>query len=116
MRRKYTELSEFSEATERHYTPKELAVAWHVSTSYIRRRFRYEKGVMMLGRSMRIPKSVVERVHRQSGERAEMGAVRFAQHRQLQAEAARRERVPLDDSLSKGRKYFNSARRSRDDR
>ena len=58
---------------ERHYTPDELAEAWGVSTETIRSIFRDEPGVLKIGDTgsrhkrgyitLRIPESVVERVH-----------------------------------------------------
>lgn len=64
---------------ERHYTPSELAPLWGLSVDTIRMLFKHEKGVMRVGSkgsrrrrgyiTMRIPQSVVERVHtRLSGE------------------------------------------------
>jgi hypothetical protein len=61
-------------ATERHFTPKELAALWHLDESTIRRMFIDEPGVMVYGKerrkdgrrdylTLRIPASVVERVH-----------------------------------------------------
>jgi hypothetical protein len=61
-------------ATERHFTPKELAVLWRLDESTIRRMFIDEPGVMIYGKerrkdgrrdylTLRIPASVVERVH-----------------------------------------------------
>lgn len=64
--------------TDRHYTPQELATAWGMSPEFIRRRFRYEPGVVMLGRSMRIPTAVAERVHRVAAFRSVQGPVKFA--------------------------------------
>jgi hypothetical protein len=58
---------------ERHYTAKELAKYWNYSTDMIRKMFRKEEGVVIfknitpgkrLYQTMRIPKSVAERVHR----------------------------------------------------
>lgn len=50
--------------TDRHFSPTELATAWSCSTSYIRRRFRKEPGVIKVGRVWRIPESVATRVYR----------------------------------------------------
>jgi hypothetical protein len=61
---------------ERHYTPKELAALWALDETTIRRLFYDEPGVLKLGKanrrdgkrdyvSLRIPESVVLRVHRQ---------------------------------------------------
>lgn len=62
-------------ANERHYTAKELALAWNVSPSTVTRIFRDEPGVLKIGRevarrghrgyvTLRIPESVVQRVYR----------------------------------------------------
>jgi hypothetical protein len=62
-------------AVERHYTAKELSEVWKLSTSSIIRIFRDEPGVLKIGReqprrgrrsytTLRIPESVVQRVHR----------------------------------------------------
>jgi|SRR6516162_8592067 hypothetical protein len=58
---------------ETHYTPQELAKLWNVSVQTIRDVFRDEPGVLKLGsngtrtrrgyKTLRIPESVVERVH-----------------------------------------------------
>jgi hypothetical protein len=59
---------------EHHYTVKELAEKWNLSTDMIRKLFLKEKGVVIfsnitpgkrLYETMRIPKSVAERVYRQ---------------------------------------------------
>ena len=59
---------------ERHYTPEEIAERWHVSGNTVRHTFRDEPGILRIKRpeqlhkrgyqSMRIPASVVDRVHR----------------------------------------------------
>ena len=60
---------------ERHYSPAELAALWGLSAEAVRRMFLAEPGVFVLGRSastrrqrqyrtLRIPASVAERVHR----------------------------------------------------
>ncbi len=59
---------------ERHYEPTELAALWGVSTETIRSIFREEPGVLKIGSegtkhkrgyiTLRIPETVVERVHR----------------------------------------------------
>lgn len=67
--------------SEPHLSPKQIAESWGMSVDYVRRRFRYEPGVLMLGRSMRVPVSVVQRVQRQSGSRAAQGPVQFARSR-----------------------------------
>ena len=58
---------------EHHYTVQDLADAWNVSTDTIRRLFEHESGVIIITkqrnrtrvyRTLRIPRSVAERVHR----------------------------------------------------
>jgi predicted fused transcriptional regulator/phosphomethylpyrimidine kinase len=59
---------------ERHYTPAEIAEAWNLSVRTVVRMFEREPGVIAhqgtLGkharrhRTLRIPQSVVDRVHR----------------------------------------------------
>jgi hypothetical protein len=59
---------------ERHYTVAEIAEMWNLSTDAVRRLFCNEPGVVILGnsgrrdkrryRTLRIPQSVLERVHR----------------------------------------------------
>jgi hypothetical protein len=60
---------------ERHYTVAEIAQMWGLSQDFVRRLFEREPGVLVLGqertrygkrryRTLRIPESVVERVHR----------------------------------------------------
>lgn len=61
-------------ANERHYTPKEVAKLWAVSEKSVIRVFEKEPGVLVIGnrvgrltrrhRTLRIPFSVLERVHR----------------------------------------------------
>lgn len=58
---------------ERHYAVAELAELWNLSTDKVRDLFENEPGVVVLGernprhkrryRTLRIPHSVVERVH-----------------------------------------------------
>jgi hypothetical protein len=60
-------------ATDKHYTPVELAKAWGVSVQTIREIFGKEEGVLKIGsngtrsrrryKTLRIPESVVDRVH-----------------------------------------------------
>ena len=61
-------------AVARHYTPKELATAWHVHENTIRRLFADEPGVLKLGNkrrgcreyfTLRIPEDVVARVYQE---------------------------------------------------
>jgi len=60
---------------ERHYTVAEVAAMWNLSPDKVRRLFENEPGVVVLGdeaphrgkrryRTLLIPESVVERVHR----------------------------------------------------
>ena len=60
---------------EKHYAPAELAALWGLSPDAVRRLFEDEPGVFVLGRAgsvrgrrqyrtLRIPASVAERVHR----------------------------------------------------
>jgi methylphosphotriester-DNA--protein-cysteine methyltransferase len=61
-------------ATERHYSLDELAALWNVSADTVRRLFERESGVLVIERArsrnarryrtLRIPESVAERVHR----------------------------------------------------
>ena len=63
-------------ARERHYSAAEVAEMWNVSVGTVRRIFQNEPGVLALGEprpkfgrqrgkvTMRIPQSVLERVHR----------------------------------------------------
>jgi len=69
---------------ERHFSPKQIAEAWAVSTAKARRMFQNEPGVIRIGEpsrrlgrklkrryySLRIPQSVVERVHARLGKAA----------------------------------------------
>jgi hypothetical protein len=58
---------------EQHYAPQELADLWGVSVQTIREVFKDEEGVLKLGsdgnrnrrayKTLRIPKSIAERVH-----------------------------------------------------
>ena len=71
-------------ATERHYTPKEVADMWQVHIQTVHRTFRDIPGVLHLGlpsitgrrtrETLRIPASVLERFHEQrsSGFRPEI--------------------------------------------
>lgn len=61
-------------ASERHYTPQEIAKLWAVSEKSVIRVFEKEPGVLVIQnslrrharrhRTLRIPFSVLERVHR----------------------------------------------------
>jgi hypothetical protein len=71
-----TSLTAFPSAafTERHYTPAEIATRWNLSQDAVRNIFQNEPGVLVLGNAetrhrrryttLRIPESVVARVHR----------------------------------------------------
>jgi hypothetical protein len=59
--------------TERHYTVTEVAEMWTLSDDAVRKMFEREAGVLVIGgvggrarryRTLRIPASVLERVHR----------------------------------------------------
>ena len=47
---------------EPHYSAEQIAESWGMSTSFVYRRFRRERGVVKFGRSLRIPRSVADRV------------------------------------------------------
>jgi hypothetical protein len=59
---------------QRHFSVAEIAAAWNLSTDAVRRLFCNEPGVLVIGRrikgskrqytTLRIPKSVLERVHK----------------------------------------------------
>jgi hypothetical protein len=61
-------------ALERHYTISEIAANWHADYKTVRRMFEGQPGVLMWGPaerrhrrshvSMRVPESIVIRVHR----------------------------------------------------
>ena len=69
-----TSALETSAAVERHYTPAEVAELWNLDVETIRRIFQDEPGVVVLQapvkkgkrpyKTIRIPQSVLERVHR----------------------------------------------------
>lgn len=60
--------------TERHWSVEEVAALWGISKDTVRRLFSREPGVLALGRrlasgkrrytTLRIPQSVLERIHR----------------------------------------------------
>jgi hypothetical protein len=61
-------------AIERHYAPDELGQLWNLSADTVRRLFEREPGVLVIERAtsrarryrtLRIPESVAQRVHRQ---------------------------------------------------
>jgi len=63
-----------SQATERHFTVKELAEVWHLNASTVRKIFIDEPGVLKIGHdgirakkrqhvTLRIPESVMLRVY-----------------------------------------------------
>ena len=52
---------------ERHYSVNEIAKLWSLSPDSVRRLFRRERGVLVIGdryATLRIPESVLGRVHR----------------------------------------------------
>lgn len=61
-------------AVERHFTVSEVADLWNLSHDAVRRIFRHEPGVLVIGDpnpsgkrgyvTLRIPHSILERVHR----------------------------------------------------
>jgi hypothetical protein len=60
-------------AIERHYAPDELGELWNLSADTVRRLFEREPGVLVIERAtsrarryrtLRIPESVAQRVHR----------------------------------------------------
>lgn len=63
-----------SPSRERHFTVSEVAELWSLSPDVIRKIFECEKGVLVFGdqgsrykrsyRTLRIPASILERVHR----------------------------------------------------
>jgi hypothetical protein len=62
-----------SASLERHYSPEELSQIWNLSADTVRRLFEREPGVLVIERSrsrarryrtLRIPESVAQRVHR----------------------------------------------------
>ena len=69
-------LANVSQATERHYSVAEIAELWKLSPNAVRRLFQREPGVLTIGEprpkygrergkvTLRIPQSVLERVHR----------------------------------------------------
>jgi transcriptional regulator GlxA family with amidase domain len=65
--------TELDPALERHFSVEELAVLWGMSQDFVRRLFVHEPGVVVfcnprrgtrVYRTLRIPQSVAERVHR----------------------------------------------------
>lgn len=73
--RRYQISMNFAIAKEHHYTVSEVAKLWHVSPNKVRRLFAGEVGVIRFGREetrskrsnihVRIPESVMQRVHNQ---------------------------------------------------
>ena len=69
-------LTDVSPATERHYSVAEVAEMWQLSPNAVRKLFQSEPGVLTLGEprpkygrrrgyvTLRIPRSVLDRVHR----------------------------------------------------
>lgn len=73
-------MTEPSKATERHYRIPEIATMWNLSEDSVRALFRGEPGVLTIIRpanrakrqyvSVRVPQSVLERVHRRLSARS----------------------------------------------
>ena len=74
-------------ALERHYTPQEVAELWLLDVSTVRRMFLDEPGVFRLGKSdrrdgkrdyltLRIPESVLQRVHERRSSLRDFGGTR----------------------------------------
>ena len=70
-----TDRTQFTEATELHFTVQQVAVMWGLSDETIRQLFAAEPGVLRLGNNrstlntrrkvqLSIPLSVLQRVHR----------------------------------------------------
>lgn len=68
-------LADVSHSTERHYSVAEIAEMWNLSKDAVRRLFQKEPGVLIIGElrpkygrrpytTLRIPQSVLDRVHR----------------------------------------------------
>jgi hypothetical protein len=64
-----------SASVERHYSPAEIAEMWNLSSDKVRKLFEREAGVLVIRneerqysrrsyKTLRIPQSVLERVHR----------------------------------------------------
>lgn len=75
---------------EPHYTPEEIAELWKLSVDAVRRRFEKEPGVLVVEgdgvrygrrryRTLRIPASVAERVHRRLSISGKCGLTREEQ-------------------------------------
>jgi hypothetical protein len=68
--------ADVSRATERHYSIAEVVEMWNLSPNAVRRLFQHEPGVLTIGEprpkfgrqrgyvTLRIPQSILERVHR----------------------------------------------------
>lgn len=68
MQRKPQSVAESSSANEKHYAVKEIMVMWHMGRETVRQLFIKEPGVIFSGgrqrKTMWIPQSVLDRVHR----------------------------------------------------
>ncbi len=76
LRRGHRDLAPVSDdiITERHFAPEELGAAWGLSGDTVRRLFEREPGVLVIERAashgrrryrtLRIPESIAQRVHR----------------------------------------------------
>ena len=68
------ELTQISPTSERYYDVQEIAAMWNLSEDSVRRIFKNEPGVLVLGNrtknnkrrytTLRIPQSVLEKVHK----------------------------------------------------
>jgi transcriptional regulator GlxA family with amidase domain len=73
---------------ERHYSVSEVAKLWSLSRDSVRRLFRRERGVLVIGSryaTLRIPESVLERVHRRLSNTNDLQNARAYMSRQGQA-------------------------------
>ncbi len=60
---------------ERHYSVNEIAKLWSLSPDSVRRLFRRERGVLVIGNryvTLRIPESGLERVHRRLSNKSDL--------------------------------------------
>ena len=73
---------------ERHYSVNEIAKLWSLSPDSVRRLFRRERGVLVIGNryvTLRIPESVLERVHRRLSNTSDLQNARPYVSRQSRA-------------------------------
>ena len=74
----YKNLLGSEQITEKHYSPAQVATLWGISIEFARTLFRNEPGVLKMGsegtrlrrgyKTLRIPQSVLERVHQRLSE------------------------------------------------